>query len=116
MANGKVAFRPGGEDVRAMRRTLRVGLGALLAAVSLSAPARAAEPVRNADNLVKAVKVVPDKAPDSSSLKAIVESITRECKCNDDKMVAIDNFMRISHYHRAYPPGAPSLLWFRRCG
>ena len=31
-------------------------------------------------------------------------------------MIAIDNFMRVSHYHRAYPPGGPSLLWFNNYG
>ena len=105
-----------GQSVAAMHCTLRMGLGALLAIVSISRPARAAEPRRDTGNLVRAVKVLPDKAPDSSSLKAIVETVTRGCKCNDDKMIAIDNFMRISHYHRAYPPGGPSLLWFNNYG
>ena len=53
--------------------------------------------------LVRQIKVLPDKAPDCSTLKAIVDSVTRECKTNDEKMIAINNFMRISTYHRADP-------------
>jgi hypothetical protein len=117
MTRGESAFGSAREEiVTAVHRALRVGLGALLAIVSTSGPARAAEPPRGADNLVRAVKVLPDKAPDSSSLKAMVDTVTRGCKCNDDKMIAIDNFMRISHYHRAYPPGGPPLLWFNNYG
>lgn len=96
------------------KATLR--LLAAIAAIATGTFARAADQPRGPECLVKAIKVLPDKAPDSSSLRAMVESITRDCKCNDDKMVAIDNFMRISHYHRAYPPGSPSLLWFNNYG
>lgn len=62
--------------------------------------------------LVRAIKVQTDKAPDCSSLKAIVESVTREAKTNDEKAIAIYNFMRLSHYHRAYPsePGGLGAL------
>ena len=66
--------------------------------------------------VVKNIKVLPDKAPDCTTLSNIVATVTRGCKSNDDKMIAIDNFMRISHYHRAYPPGGPSLLWFNDYG
>ncbi len=61
---------------------------------------------------VRAIKVLPDKAPDCSSLKSIVESITRECKSNDEKAIAIYNFMQLSHYHFAYPgePGGLPVL------
>ena len=55
---------------------------------------------------VSGIKVLPDKAPDCSSLKAIVESVTRGCKTNDEKAIAIYNFMRLTHYHRAYPSEA----------
>lgn len=58
-----------------------------------------------AANLGCKIKVTADKAADCTSLKSIVESVTRECKNNDEKMVALNNFMRISHYHRQYPPG-----------
>ena len=55
---------------------------------------------------VSGIKVLPDKAPDCSSLKAIVDSVTRGCKTNDEKAIAIYNFMRLTHYHRAYPSEA----------
>lgn len=63
--------------------------------------------------LVGKIKVTTDKAADCTSLKAMVESVTRDCKNNDEKMVALNNFMRISHYHRQYPPGEwGSPNWF----
>jgi hypothetical protein len=43
---------------------------------------------------VRAIKVQPDKAPDCSSLKTIAETVTRECKTNDEKAIAIYNFMQ----------------------
>jgi hypothetical protein len=76
------------------------------ALIATAAPA-AASPAQ-----VAAIKVLPDKAPDCSSLKSIVQSITRECKTNDEKAVAIYNFMQLSHYHFAYPgePGGLPVL------
>ena len=64
------------------------------------------------DGLVRGIKVLPDKAPDCTSLKSIVESVTRGCKTNDEKAIAIYNFMRLTHYHRAYPsePGGIPVL------
>jgi hypothetical protein len=61
---------------------------------------------------VSAIKVLPDKAPDCTSLKTIVESVTRGCRTNDEKAIAIYNFMRMTHYHRAYPsePGGIPVL------
>jgi hypothetical protein len=96
---------------------MKVGVGlaaALLAGGSLAA----AEPPGTAQdaNLVREIKVLPDRAPDCSSLSNIVASVTRGCKSNDAKMMAIDNFMRISHYHRQYPPAGPALLWFNNYG
>jgi hypothetical protein len=70
-----------------------------MAGLSLAAERSAAK----APGLVAEIKVQPDKAPDCSSLKSIVESITRECKTNDEKAIAIYNFMQLSHYHFAYP-------------
>ncbi len=58
------------------------------------------------------IKVQPDKAPDCSSLKSIIETITRDCKTNDEKAIAIYNFCMLTEYHRAYPTepgGVPSL-------
>ncbi len=52
---------------------------------------------------VRQIKVQPDLAPDCSSLKAIAESVTRGCANNDEKAVAIYNFMILSHYHLQYP-------------
>ncbi len=48
------------------------------------------------------IKVQPDKAPDCSSLKSIAESVTRGCKTNDAKAIAIYNFMLLTHYHCPY--------------
>ena len=52
---------------------------------------------------VRQIKVVADKAPDCSTLKSIVTTVTRGCKTNDEKAIAIYNFMRLAHYHHAYP-------------
>src|SRR6185295_9826796 len=52
---------------------------------------------------VQQVAVQPDQAPNCSSLKTIVESVTRDCKNNDAKAIAIYNFMQLAHYHRNYP-------------
>ena len=58
------------------------------------------------------IKVLPDKAPDCTSLKSIVDSVTRDCRTNDERAIAIYNFMRLTHYHRAYPsePGGIPVL------
>ena len=48
---------------------------------------------------VKQIKVLPDQAPDCSSLKSIVATVTRGCRTNDAKAIAIYNFMLFSHYH-----------------
>lgn len=74
---------------------------ALMFFLSLVAKIPGAEPAVPGN--VAAVKVTTDKAPDCSSLKAIAESVTRDCKTNDEKAIAIYNFMRLTHYHRAYP-------------
>ncbi|MCY3020758.1 MAG: hypothetical protein NTW87_17210 [Planctomycetota bacterium] len=62
--------------------------------------------------LVRRIKVLTDKAPDCTSLKAAVESVTRECKTNDEKAIAIYNFMLLTHYHLNYPsePGGVGAL------
>lgn len=77
---------------------------AVMTAVNAEDKAAAGPP-----GLVSRIKVLPDKAPDCSSLKAIVETITRGCASNDEKAVAIYNFMQLSQYHRAYPEGGPVL-------
>jgi hypothetical protein len=62
--------------------------------------------------LVSRIKVLPDQAPDCTSLKTIAESVTRGCRNNDAKAIAIYNFMQLTHYHRAYPsePGGLPVL------
>jgi len=53
--------------------------------------------------MLRDVKVVNDRAPDCSSLKAIVRSVTRECKTDDERAIALYNFCRYAYYHHAYP-------------
>jgi hypothetical protein len=52
---------------------------------------------------VRRIKIVADKAPDCSSLHSIVESVTRGCKTNNEKAIALYNFMQLAHYHQGYP-------------
>ncbi len=58
--------------------------------------AAAAEPLTK-------VKVTSDRAPDCSSLESIVETVTRGCKTDDERAIALYNFCRYDHYHHAYP-------------
>jgi hypothetical protein len=57
----------------------------------------------SAPGLVRQVKVLTDRAPDCSSLKAIVENVTLGCTTNDEKAIALYNFMQLAHYHQNYP-------------
>lgn len=61
---------------------------------------------------VSQIKVQPDKAPDCTSLKSMVQSVTRDCRSNDEKAIALYNFMQLTHYHRNYPsePGGIPVL------
>src|SRR6202161_386559 len=63
----------------------------------LTAPAIAQE------HKVRQIKIQPDKAPDCSTLKSIVDSVTKGCKTNDEKVIALYNFMLLTHYHQGYP-------------
>lgn len=83
---------------------------ALGCTLSLVAALPGAEPAPAGQ--VPQIKIVCDKAPDCSTLKSIVQSVTRDCKTSDDKAIAIYNFMRLTHYHRAYPsePGGVAVL------
>lgn len=58
------------------------------------------------------IRVLPEGAADCTSLEAIVNSVTRGCETNDERAIAIYNFMRLTHYHRAYPsePGGIPVL------
>ncbi|MBE3070633.1 MAG: transglutaminase domain-containing protein, partial [Planctomycetes bacterium] len=61
---------------------------------------------------VRQVRVVADHAPDCSSLARLVETVTRGAKTNDEKAIALYNFLRLANYHHAYPnePGGISAL------
>ena len=96
-----------------MRSCLRAWIGVM--AVVATAGWLAASASAGADSppaQVGRVKVLTDKAPDCSTLKSIVESVTRGCKTNDERAVAIYNFCRLAWYHRAYPgePGGVAAL------
>ena len=52
---------------------------------------------------LKEIKIVADRAPDCSSLDSIVKTVTRDCKTEDAKLIAIYNFCRYVYYHLAYP-------------
>lgn len=86
---------------RLLTHTLIAG-GLLLGRAAL-APAAEPAPLLQPEAVVHQVKVLADKAPDCSSLKAIVESVTRGCKTNDERAIAVYNFMLLSNYHHAYP-------------
>ncbi len=85
-----------------------------LLCVNMAASMLAAEAVSVPlpDGVVRGIRVLPDKAPDCSSLKSIALSVTRDCKTNDERAIAIYNFMILAHYHRAYPtePGGIPVL------
>ena len=92
-----------------MSKTLGAAAASLLALVALANPLFA-EPA--AERVVGQIKVLPDKAPDSSSLQSIVQTVTRGCKTNDEKAIAIYNYCLLTNYHLAYPSepgGIPAL-------
>lgn len=84
---------------------------ALLALLGTAWPAMSA-PDFKPEAQVSQIKVQPDKAPDCTTLKSIVETVTRECRSNDEKAIALYNFMQLTHYHRNYPsePGGIPVL------
>ena len=79
-----------------------------LAALVLGPVLHAADPP-TPPGQVRRIKVAADRAPDCSSLRAIVESVTRGCKTNDEKAIAVYNFMQLAHYHQSYPGEAGGL-------
>ncbi len=100
-----------GWPVRSVATTVRLAAVVCLffaATCGRSAEGIAPEP----SETVRQIKVLPDQAPDCTSLKTIADSVTRGCKTNDQKAIAIYNFMQLSHYHRAYPnePGGLPVL------
>lgn len=82
---------------------------AVLVIALVSSSLWAADAAPSPRGLVRGVKAQPDKAPDCTSLKSIVDSITRNCRTNDEKALAIYQFMLLAHYHHAYPEGGPVL-------
>ncbi|MFI5379389.1 MAG: hypothetical protein ACHRHE_08830 [Tepidisphaerales bacterium] len=84
----------------------------VVSCLSLAIGAAEPAPVAQPEGVVRAIRVLPDKAPDCSSLKSIALSVTRDCKTNDERAIAIYNFMILAQYHRAYPsePGGISVL------
>lgn len=93
------------------RLAVMVAAGSFLIASADDQPLVVA-PIPNAPGTVRGIKVLPDMAPDCTSLKTIVDTITRGCKNNDEKAVAVYNFMILTHYHRQYPsePGGIPVL------
>jgi len=75
-----------------------------LLAISCAATVLAADvqSAAYAPETVQAIKIQPDKAPDCSSLKSIVDSVTRGCTNNDAKAIAIYNFILLTHFHCPY--------------
>jgi hypothetical protein len=90
-----------------MRRTLFVTIFWLLIVGGLPHVFAEGHPLPKSS--VRQIKILADKAPDCSSLKAIVDSVTRGCKTNDEKAIALYNFMQLSHYHQGYPSEKESL-------
>lgn len=92
--------------------TLRCALALMLCQSLIGFGAESGGPAVPPAAFVRGVKVQPDKAPDCSSLKTLAETVTRDCKTNDEKAIAIYNFMQLSHYHRQYPsePGGVPVL------
>ena len=55
------------------------------------------------EGTVAKIRVQPDRAPDCSSLQALVDYATRGCKTNDEKAVKLYYIVRQMFYHHAYP-------------
>ena len=62
------------------RMMLAITAAVLLAGASLVVAEETNPPATDS-----AIKVLPDKAPDCTSLKTIVESVTRGCQTNDER-------------------------------
>jgi hypothetical protein len=86
------------------RAALSIVCGCMLgmAATVFAAEEGTAPPATN-PGWVRQIKGLADKAPDCSSLEAIVRTATRGFTTNDEKTSAIYNAGRRLRYHRAYP-------------
>jgi hypothetical protein len=89
-----------------------IALSASAALAQTKTPALPAAPAPAPAGQVNQIKVQPDQAADCSSLKSIAESVTRDCKTNDQKAIAIYNFMMLTHFHCNYAgePGGIAAL------
>src|SRR5574340_1208360 len=92
----RIAARPAHGDNGRVPGDHAMHKSLLVLALLLPGSAVLAEPLRE-------IKVVNDRAPDCSSLRTIVESVTRGCRTDDEKVIAIYNFCRYVYYHHAYP-------------
>ena len=77
----------------------------VLAAWALALSSAGAAPLED-------IKITSDRAPDCSSLEALVASVTRDCKTDDERAIAIYNACYYLYYHHAYPsePGEVGAL------
>ena len=93
-------------------RKLSALLTSTLLLTSTAAPISRAEDQPAIPGMLHNIKVLPDKAPDNTSLKSIIQTITRDCKTNDEKAIAIYNYCMLTNYHFAYPtePGGIPVL------
>ena len=93
-------------------RIAALALAAWMLAAAPTAWAQEAEKAKADDGKVHQVKVLTDKAPDFTSRKALVESVTHNAETNDEKAIAIYNVGRFAWYHHHYPrePGGVAAL------
>lgn len=75
----------------------------LAAEAGLRGPSPAAQASDSAPAILRDIRVVCDRAPDCSSLGRLVESVTRECQTDDQRVIALYNVCRYLIYHHAYP-------------
>ncbi|MCS7238661.1 MAG: hypothetical protein NZ899_10390 [Thermoguttaceae bacterium] len=71
--------------------------------VGSTSAALQAQEVTRTPVLLQDVRVVCDRAPDCSSLRSLVESVTRQCQTDDERAIALYNVCRYLIYHHAYP-------------
>ena len=89
----------------APRTLTSLALAALLAAPAVAETKTGASAIDAGcpEGFLRQIEVIADKAPDCSSMKSIVDTVTRGCETNDEKAVAIYNAARLLWYHHQYP-------------
>jgi len=55
------------------------------------------------------LRITSDRAPDATSLDAVVASVTRDCRTDDERAIALYNYLRFALYHHAYPGEAGAI-------